>query len=56
LLTDDVVFAGFVVSGQSSTAISSSIGLDWIMGVEPLRVPPFPFFLGGMLVSVKIFS
>ena len=46
-----VLFVGFLVWGQSWTSISSSIGLDWIVGYEPLS---FPFFLGGMLVPVKI--
>jgi hypothetical protein len=56
LRTDDVVFAGFVVSGQSWTVISSSIGLGWIVGAEPLRVPSFPLFLGGVPGARKIFS
>jgi hypothetical protein len=55
LQTGDVVIAGFVVSGQSWTLISSSIGLDWIVGAESLRVALFPLFLGGILVPVKIF-
>jgi hypothetical protein len=56
LLAEDVVFAGFAVSGQSWTSVSSSMGLGWIVGAESLRVTLFPLFLGGMLVPVKIFS
>jgi hypothetical protein len=31
------------------------IGLDWIVGAESLWVLSFLFFLGGILVPVKIF-
>jgi hypothetical protein len=51
----DVMFAGFVVSGQSWTLITSSVGLDWIVDAESLWVALFPLFLGGMPVPVKIF-
>jgi hypothetical protein len=54
-LLTDAMFAGFVISRHFRTLTTSSIGLDWIVGAESLRVALFPLFLGGLLMYKKIF-